>query len=200
MKPLERYLLSNGNLAGVTAAALTAGLYLVGLIEHYWIALMAGAYVAGAVAFWQPAPTQLQGGLETQEYLTWLTTEVLPKLTGEAAASLSRILAMATEIWPRLKEMQEQGLVQVENRALLKQTLTQLLPDIVTSYLKLPTLYAKTHKVEGKTPAQLLVDQLVLLEEHVATIRDGVYAQQVDALLANGRYIQEKFNSSLRIS
>lgn len=199
MGPLTRYMLSNGNLAGCAAAGLTTLLFLLGVIDNYWLALSAVAYAVGAVAFWRPAPKQLPQGLETKEYLDWLRQQALPKLSGEAAASLQRILDMATELWPRLKELQDQGLVQVENRTMLKQTLTQLLPQMVENYLKLPAMYAKSHKVDGKTPQMLLTEQLAMLESHVMTIRDGVYSNELDKLLANGRYLQEKFDKTLQI-
>jgi hypothetical protein len=156
-------------------------------------------YAAGVVAFYRPQPKSLPQGLETKDYLEWLRVVALPKLPQEAASRLQHILDLATEIWPRLKEMEAQGLVQVENRTMLKQTLTKLLPDLVQNYLKLPAVYAKTHKVEGKTPLMLFSEQLSLLEAHVVEIRDGVYAEEVDGLLASGRFLQEKFDKSMRI-
>lgn len=199
MGPLTRYMLSNGNLAGCAAAGLTTLLFLLGVIENYWLVLACVAYAAGALAFWRPVPKQLPQGLQTQEYLDWLRLQALPKLSGEAAATLSRILDLVGELWPRLKELQEQGLVQVENRTMLKQLLTQLLPQAVETYLKLPSLYATTHKVNGKTPQALLVEQLMLLEGHVQAIRDGVYSKEIDSLLANGRFLKEKFDTTLQI-
>jgi hypothetical protein len=200
MNPFTRYLMSNGNLAGCAAAATMTVLYLVGVIDSYWGVLSVVAYGAAAVGFGRSAPPkQLPQGLDTQVYLDWLRTQALPKLTGEASASLQRILDTATELWPRLKELQDQGLVQVENRTMLKQTLTQLLPEMVTNYLQLPAVYARTYKVNGKTPQVLLEEQLTLLESHVMQIRDGVYSREVDKLLANGRFLQEKFDQSLRI-
>jgi hypothetical protein len=199
MNPVARYVLSNGNLAGCAAAVGMTVLFLVGALSHYWLVLSVVAYAAGAVAFWRRTPEQLPQGLETQEYLNWLRAHVLPQLTGDAAASMQRIIEMASEIWPRLKEMQVQGLVQVENRTMLKQTLTQMLPEMVTTYLKLPAVYAKTHKVDGKTPQLLLTEQLMVLETHVMQIRDGVYAEDVDSLLANGRFLKEKFDTSLHV-
>lgn len=197
---LKNYLLSNANLAGCGAAAAIVGLYLVGIIASFWFPLAIVAYGLGVAALWNQEPSvpkPLAEGLDTQAYLDWLREKVLPLLPPEAAGSLKRILDMATEIWPRIKEMQDQGLVQVENRTMLKQTLTKFLPDIAQNYLKLPSVYAKTHKVDGKTPMLLLTEQMNLLEVHVTKIREGVYAHDVDALLANGKFLQEKFSPGL---
>jgi hypothetical protein len=199
MSPVTRFMLSNGNLAGFIAAALVTVLYLVGVLGSLWFPMALVGYAAGVVAFYRPQPKSLPQGLETKDYLEWLRVVALPKLPQEAASRLQHILDLATEIWPRLKEMEAQGLVQVENRTMLKQTLTKLLPDLVQNYLKLPAVYAKTHKVEGKTPLMLFSEQLSLLEAHVVEIRDGVYAEEVDGLLASGRFLQEKFDKSMRI-
>lgn len=199
MHPALRYLLSTGNLVGCAAAAVVAELFLTGVIASWWFPLAAVAYAAGALAFWRPAPKTLKPGLDTADYLAWLRSEALPKLPPEAGQRLERILDMAAEVWPRLKDLQAQGLVQVENRSQLKQTLTMFLPELVTNYLKLPTAYARTYKVDGKTPLMLMNDQLDLLETHVRDIRDHVYAKDIDSLLSHGKFLREKLDSTLKL-
>ena len=197
MNPVKRFVLSTGNLAGCAAAAGVTGLFLGGVVHAGWYALASIAYAAGVAAFWRPAPQVLAAGLDTQEYLDWLRKEAIPKLPQEGASRVQSIVDLATEIWPRLKEMQEQGLVQAQNRIQLKQTLTMFLPQLVANYLKLPASYARSHKVNGKSPLDLMTEQLDLLEKHVREIRDNVYAEDVDALLSTGRFLQEKFDSAM---
>ncbi len=198
---LLRFLLSNANFAGCLAALVTLGLYLGGLIDTGWWALTAGAYAAAALAVGQPRAEHLPEGLSTLESLQWLKTQALPKLTGEAQAALGRILAVAEELMPRLKELEQAGAVQAQNRAMLKQTITRYLPDALESYLRLPSMYARTGRVAGeKTPHALLIEQLLTLESHVQEIREGVYSKDVDALLVNGRFLQEKFSQVLNLS
>jgi hypothetical protein len=201
MERLKRYLLSNSNLAGCGAAMAVVLLYLTGLIHNYWLVLAALGYGGGYISMIRPAPKHLQDGTSTYESLQWLRTQVLPKLPADAARILTNIIEVTEELMPRLKEMESQGLVQAQNRTMLKQTISRFLPDAVEGYLKLPTLYARNTKVEGnKTPQQLLVDQLNLLNAHILEIRDGILSEEVNSLLTNGRFLQEKFNKAFKIT
>ena len=194
MKRLSHFLLSSSNLAGCGSASIMLVLYLTGVVHSYWYILAALAYAGGAIAWVPKAPEHLPEGLNTAETLAWLRARVLPKLPHEASQVLLSILTTADELMPRLKELERSGLVQTENRAMLKQTITKLLPGVVEAYLKLPPVYAKTTRVAGnKTATELLVEQLTLLQTHTVEIRDGLLANDVDTLLASGRFLQEKF-------
>lgn len=201
MERVTRYLLSNSNLAGCGAAMTVILLYLTGMIQNYWLVLTALGYGGGYISMIRQPPQRLVDGVSTQEGLQWLRVMALPKLQAEAGRILADIIEVTDELMPRLKEMEGQGMVQAQNRAMLKQTITRFLPDAVESYLKLPTLYACNTKVQGnKTPNQLLVDQLTLLDAHVLEIRDGILSEEVNSLLTNGRFLQEKFNKSFKIT
>lgn len=201
MKRHTQFLLSNGNLGGCGAAGVIVGLYLTGMIENYWPVLVALAYGSGYLSLMRPAPKVLREGASTTQSLDWLRTMALPKLPTEAALVLTNILDVAEELMPRLKEMESQGLVQAQNRAMLKQTINRFLPDAVTGYLKLPAVYARNTKVEGqKTPTHLLVDQLNLIKAHVHEIRDGILSAEVNGLLTNGKFLQEKLSKSFQVT
>jgi hypothetical protein len=106
---------------------------------------------------------------------------------------LEEIIKTVEALMPRLKEMESQGLVESSNRAMLKQTLVQLLPDCANSYLRLPPEYANQVAVQGKKTAQdLLLEQLQLLQEHVEGLEANLLSSEVNKLLANGRFLQEK--------
>jgi hypothetical protein len=201
MERLTRYLLSNSNLAGCGTAMVVVLLYLTGLIHNYWLVLTALGYGSGYISMIRQAPEHLKDGSSTYDSLQWLRTKALPKLPADAGRILTNIIEVTEELMPRLKEMEGQGMVQAQNRTMLKLTITRFLPDAVESYLKLPTLYARNNKVEGnKTPNQLLVDQLTLLDTHILEIRDGILSEEVNSLLTNGRFLQEKFNKTFRLT
>lgn len=201
MDRMLRFTLSNSNLAGGSAAALVILLYLVGFIHSYWVPLAVMAYVTGFLGLYRAAPEAVPEGLSTQQSLDWLQEQVLPKLPAEAGQILGHILEVVTELMPRLKEMEAVGQVQAENRAKLKQTLNRYLPDVAVSYLKLPALYARTTRVAGnKTPNQLLVEQLLLLEAHIKEIQTNILSQEVDSILANGQFLQDKFSKAFSVT
>lgn len=191
-----RVLLSNSNLAGSVLALGVVVAFLFGLVQQYWFALALLGYALGYLVMYREGPEHCPEGLSTTQTLSWLQSKALPKLTGEAQALLKSILDVVTDIAPRIKALEGEGLVQAENRAKLKQLVSRYLPDVLEAYLKLPSLYAKSARVsQDKTPYLILVDQLRLLDNHVKELRDGVYAQNVNELLANGQFLREKFDT-----
>ena len=126
---------------------------------------------------------------ETEESLQWLRHRVLSQLPADAKAKLQAILEMAEEVWPRLKNAESDGLVQTENRTQLKQTLQVFLPQLTTSYLRLPALYATTFATDGQTPHQLLLAQLSTLEAHLTTVRHNVYSHDIQKLRTTGQVV-----------
>lgn len=198
MRKILMFLLSDANLFGVGAASVISVLTIFGLIHAYWFALTALAYGVGFLLAPRTRVAELlPEGTSTQETLVWLRGEVLPAMPTEAAKLLRQILDIADELMPRLKEMEAVGAIQAQSRATLKLTVNSYLPDVVTGYLKLPRSYAATARVaEGKTANQLLQEQLTLLLGHVTEIRDNVLSGEVDALLTNGRFLQQKFSKA----
>ncbi len=199
MNPLKRFLLSTGNLVGCAAAALVALLFILGVFKAFWILIAVGGYGLGVATFWRPTPKAFEEGKDTAYYLDWLRVVGLPNLPVEASARLFRILAVVEEIWPRLKEMQTQGLVQYASREEIKQVLTVFLPELIQNYIRFPVAYARTHKVDGKPMDQLLDEQLGMLETHVQSIRENVYAQDVEALKTNGRVLKEMLDPAMML-
>ena len=64
-------------------------------------------------------------------------------------------------------------------------------------YLNLPRGYAPLHPVQdGKTPRQVLLEQLTLLESKMNEVADDVHQYDADRLLANGRFLEERFGRS----
>lgn len=67
---------------------------------------------------------------------------------------------------------------------------------VVTSYGRLPTAFATLHPVDnGKTCKQLLLEQLALLDAQLRKIAESVYKEDADAVVVNGKFLQEKFHS-----
>src|SRR5262245_47038509 len=76
-------------------------------------------------------------------------------------------------------------------------TATDYLPSALQAYLNLPRAYATLHKMpNGKTADEVLGDQLTLLATKMNEVADAVHKKDSDALLANGRFLEEKFGAS----
>lgn len=73
-------------------------------------------------------------------------------------------------------------------------TATDYLPEAIGSYLRLPRDWADSRPVEaGKTSLMLLIDQLDLLGATMDKIYDAANRTDAEALIAHGRFLQEKF-------
>lgn len=191
-----RYLLSNRSLAALGAAVAVTALYLFGFLDRWWWAIAAAAYAA---VWTLPLDTKkkaepVPADVSTQESLTWLQTTAMKDLPASARALLGDILERIQDVLPRLKELEGAGLIQAENRAALKQTVKVFLPNAVGTYLRLPASYARTAKVsDGLTAEDLLVTQLRTLQTHVRGIQENLLSSDVDELVAQSRFLNEKF-------
>ncbi|MBP2415763.1 hypothetical protein ACFFOM_00700 [Microlunatus capsulatus] len=73
-------------------------------------------------------------------------------------------------------------------------TATDYLPQALSNYTRLPRAWADSRPIEGgKTSLLLLVDQLDLLAATMDQVLDAVVRVDADALIAHGRFLQEKF-------
>jgi hypothetical protein len=76
----------------------------------------------------------------------------------------------------------------------LRRMATSYLPATIEAYLALPPSYATDRVVkEGKTPLQLVNEQLELLEARMDEIAEAVHQRDSDRLLANGIFLEERF-------
>lgn len=80
---------------------------------------------------------------------------------------------------------------------IVERTATNYLPNSLESYISLPRLYATRQPVQnGKTPKDILLDQLTLIESKMREVAEDVHRNDADRLLANGRFLEDRFGSS----
>jgi hypothetical protein len=78
----------------------------------------------------------------------------------------------------------------------LPNVITRDLPETVRNYLNLPTVFSSIHVVkDGKTCKQLLIEQLDFLNLELRKIAENVYKDDAEALIVNGKFLEEKFHS-----
>lgn len=103
---------------------------------------------------------------------------------------VKRVTATVRQTMPRLRNL---GLGSPEAYSVMA-TATDYLPEAVNGYLRLPRAWADSRPVEnGKTSLMLLIDQLDLLGATMEQIFDAVVRVDAAALVAHGRFLQEKF-------
>lgn len=122
------------------------------------------------------------------------TAELLAasSLPSAVVARSSRIVDTVRDTVPRLKSITGSDLGYT-----LIATATDYLPEAIGSYQRLPRRYADTRPVDGgKTSLMVLVDQLDLLGLTMDRVFDAVYRDDARELVAQGRFIAEKFGSA----
>jgi hypothetical protein len=76
-------------------------------------------------------------------------------------------------------------------------TATDYLPEAVGGYLRLPRQFADNRPVDrGKSSLMVLIDQLDLLASTMDKVFDAVCRDDASALVAHGRFLQEKFGTA----
>jgi len=202
---LVRWLYGLPNLLGIVLALIGIGLYLGGAISGWLVPLIVvGLYLLGAVA--TPKPRGLDGLAATGDdlnadqltaALAKIVSQSQQRLPSELAAKVVAIQATILDILPKVNAST------IDRRDLfaLERTVTDYLPQTLDNYLTLPRAYAKTHTVEnGKTPEQLLGDQLDLIEEKMQEISDAVAKDDVTKLLAQGRFLEDRFGKNSELA
>lgn len=73
----------------------------------------------------------------------------------------------------------------------VQHTASDYLPATVNAYLEVPTWSVNTPTADGRTPTQILTNQLDMLETKLDEIAETVRKQRVDNLLANERFLEQ---------
>ncbi|HKW41800.1 MAG TPA: hypothetical protein VJN39_11180 [Gemmatimonadales bacterium] len=192
------FLYSNRNLVGCLLAIGGLVLHFVGMLEHYWLAIVAGLYGIGYLA----APERREyvftlGGELTAEAIGTQLAAMIKGLSGKVEPDVlervQRIRESIDVLLPRLLAQESLG---DKSLYIVRQTALEYLPTTLQTYLSLPAAFRRLHVVrDGKTPKALLLEQLDLLDAKMKEIVTSVAENDTQALLVNGRFLQEKFGT-----
>src|SRR3954471_7862491 len=107
------------------------------------------------------------------------------------ASRVGRVVRVVRETIPRLGNLG--GSAQAYS---VMATATDYLPEAIGGDLRLPPQWADTRPVDrGKTSLMILIDQLDLLGATMDKVFDAVNRADAAALIAHGRFLQEKFGT-----
>lgn len=191
------FLYGSKNLVGCALALAGLGMFFTGVIDDWWLPIVAGLYAVGWLAV--PADRELEVQVRNEatqadliDGIAVLVKDSRAKLPREAVERLERIQSTVVELAPKLFD----GGMAMDYAISLINAVTRDLPETVRNYVHLPTAFANLHVVQGgKTCKELLVEQLDLLNSQLSKIAENVYKDDADALLVNGKFLQEKFHS-----
>ena len=198
VSPVLRYLYSGKNILGSTLALFGLLLFFTGVVTSaIWPFIVAAMYGIGALVAPGPPKMALAGtsfdpdGIRRS--LQHQVSTANGKLPPPLQAKLQAIVDTIDGILPHYTDFPAGS----PDLFVVGRTATDYLPSALQAYLSLPRAYATLHKMpNGKTADQVLSDQLDLLASKMGEVADAVHKKDSDALLANGRFLEEKFGPS----
>ncbi len=198
VSPVLRYLYSGKNITGSTLALFGLLLFFTGVItSFFWPFVVVAMYGIGAIL--APGPTKLQMAATSfdpdgiRRSLQRTVGTASGKLPQPLAAKLQYIADTITGILPNYANFPPGS----PDLFVVGRTATDYLPSALQAYLNLPRAYASLHRMSnGKTADQLLSDQLDVLSSKMDEVADAVHKKDSDALMANARFLEEKFGPS----
>jgi hypothetical protein len=192
------FLYSTANIAGCALALLGPALLFAGVIGPGWGFITAGLYGAGWAVGWagRRAPEverRIEDSLtveQTLEHLDRLVQQVQPQLSADMQAHLASVRTSVAEVLPRLVGARSHD----ADLFTVRETVLRYLPETLANYVALPPAFRSTQALkDGKTARQLLGEQLALLDEKMLEIVANVSSADAQALLANGKFLEMKF-------
>ena len=198
VNPVLRYLYSSKNIVGSTLALFGLLLFFTGVItSFFWPFVVAAMYGIGALLAPGPPQVAMSGTSFDPEGIRRSLDRQLEtargKLSAPLTAKLQGIADTIIGILPHYADFPPGS----PDLFVVGRTATDYLPSALQAYLNLPRAYATLHKMpNGKTADEVLSDQLTLIATKMNEVADAVHKKDSDALLANGRFLEEKFGAS----
>jgi hypothetical protein len=192
------YLYSNANIAGCALALAGPALLFADLIGPGWLAITAGLYAAGWLLGRRPPELErhIEASLGAEQMLAKLDELIArarPHLSGEHLVHLGQVRVSVAEVLPRLVAGGAGG--GDSQLFTVRETVLNYLPETLANYVALPPMFRTNHVLkDGKTAHALLTEQLGVLSSQLAEVVAHLAASDAQALLANGRFLQARFN------
>lgn len=194
-----RWFFGTPNLVGLGLSIPVVALFVAGVISGPLVPLLAvGAYGVGMIGTPRPralAAGSYSGGLDARalgKELVRLEKEARRRLPEILAVKVAGIAATINDLLPLVSSSN----VDRQDLFALERTVSDYLPNALDNYLRLPHRYATSHVVaNGKTPTDILGDQLDLMDEKMHEISEALAKDDVSKLLAQGRFLDERFGS-----
>ena len=200
MPRLEAFLYSRRNIVGSLLALGGLALHLAGLVAGLeWLPITAGLYLIGVLLVPGEPGLDIQLGAAQDAGQVREGLDRLGKsLRGRVAADLlAKVASIQASILATLEVEGSPGDAADPNVYLIRQTALAYLPDAFDAYLRVPRFTAEQRPIAGgRTPHDVLLDQLDLMDRRLADVADDMARHDSEKLLANGRFLAEKFGVS----
>jgi hypothetical protein len=202
---LEPFLYSRRNLAGTVLALGGLALYFAGVIGGVlWLPVVAALYLIGVLVVppEQGLDLRLSAAQDAGQIRSGLD-RLLSSIRGRVADDIyAKVVSIRDSILLTLPGERSNVDASDPNVYLIRQTALDYLPTALSTYLAMPRVFAERRAVAaGRTPHDALLEQLDLMDRKMQEAADDIARHDSDRLLANGRFLAERFaTSSLDLS
>jgi hypothetical protein len=190
------YLYSAKNILGSALALIGLLLFFTGVIGGLWPFIVVALYFIGVLIAPGTPTVDLHSEFDPNDVRRALASELKAingRVPADILAKAQSIQQIILGILPRSGNLPPDS----PELFIVERTATDYLPTALETYMNLPKAYATLHPVQnGKTARQVLMDQLTLLESKMNEVADDVHRNDADRLLANGRFLEERFGRS----
>ena len=200
MRRLEAFLYSRRNIVGSLLALGGLALHFVGLLGGVaWLPIVVGLYLIGYLLVPPDRGLSIKlGAADDANEVRDGLARLLRALRGKVADDLyAKVVSIQASILGTLEIEHSMADTADPNVYLIRQTALSYLPEAFSTYLRMPRVMAERRAIAGgRTPHDVLLDQLDLMDRRLAEVADDMARHDSDKLLANGRFLAEKFGTS----
>ena len=190
------FLYSTPNIIGSALGIVGLLLFFLGIIHNFWFLIVVGLYGIGVLA--TPHSPTYELSLKNQltvddirQELNDLVRKIQGKVPKEIMDLVLSIKTSIFEVLPQIVDLSSGD----QNIYLIKQTALDYLPATLQKYMNLPPAYASLHPVQdGKTPKQLLIEQITLLDDKMKEVVQAINNNDTQKLLVQGQFLKDKFH------
>jgi hypothetical protein len=124
--------------------------------------------------------------------------EILEKITKNVKNKVSniifeKVIKITNNLFMLLRLLDKASLNDYDSH-IVRNTITDYLPQTLTSYLELSTDFANSYKIKnGKTSEEILIEQLDILDEQINNIVISTNSKEAEALITHGEFLKSKF-------
>lgn len=217
---LTGFLSSPANLTGLGLASLALLARLTGIIDAFWLLIVAGSYGLG----WQTGRLAFSRHLDALENRKTRISPVARTVAEreDIEESLNRIMRMVTEnrgglfdsalqraiteLCARIRTLIERmeasaGFISTEDAYSAKRIALDYLPSLIESFMVIPRDFAaKKALADGKTARELLHENLAVLQRKATEMSDDLAAQDARSFLDHAGFLKDRFGQPLASS
>ena len=210
---LISFLSSPANLTGLGLASLALLARLTGIIDAFWLLIVAGSYglgwQIGRLAFprdrngldggepWvSPVARTTAEREDIDESLNRLMRIVTENRGGLFDSALQRaITELCAQVRGLIERMEAStGFISARDAHSAKRIALDYLPDLIESFMAIPREFAvKKTLADGKTARELLRENLTVLQHKTAEMTDDLAAQDARSFLNHAGFLKNKF-------